>query len=175
MSVRFGPLRQLGYVVHDVESAMAGWLAQGVGPWFLVERVEMDWFRYRGADSPPPATSIALANSGDVQLELIQQHDDAPSMYKEFLDAGREGLQHVAYWSDDYQALYDDVLAGGDVIGHEGCIGGERGRFAYLDTEHHPGTVIEISDTSGSKGRFFGHIRKAAASWDGVTDPIRRV
>ena len=40
--------------------------------------------------------SIALANSGDLQIELIQQVNDAPSMYKEFLDAGHEGLQHVA-------------------------------------------------------------------------------
>ena len=36
----------------------------------------------------------------------------------------------------------------------------------------HPGTIIEISDISGGKGRFFGHIRKAAASWDGG-DPVR--
>lgn len=31
-----------------------------------------------------------------------------------------------------------------------------------------------ISDVSRDKGRFFGHIRKLAASWDG-SDPIRIV
>jgi hypothetical protein len=32
--------------------------------------------------------------------------------------------------------------------------------------------VVEISDISGSKGRFFGHIRKVAENWDG-RDPVR--
>jgi hypothetical protein len=31
-----------------------------------------------------------MANSGDVQIALIQQRNDAPSVYKEFLDAGHD-------------------------------------------------------------------------------------
>jgi hypothetical protein len=171
MSRLFGDVAQLGYVVRDARAAMDGWLATGVGPWFVVERVELDWFRHRGVDSPLEMT-VALANSGDVQIELIEQRNNAPSMYREFLDAGREGLQHVAYWTIDYQGLYDRALAAGHMVGQEGCIGGERGRFAYFDTEHHPGTVVEISDVSGSKGRLFAHVRAAARDWDG-RDPVR--
>ena len=37
-----------------------------------------------------------------------------------------------------------------------------------------PGTVIEISDVSGPKGRTFAHIGQVAGSWDG-DDPIRLV
>ena len=96
--------------------------------------------------------SVALANSGDLQIELIQQRNNAPSMYKEFLDSGREGLQHMSYWTRDYQGLYDRALSLGYKVGHEGQIGGEKGRFAYFDTQAHPGTVVEISDISGSKG-----------------------
>ena len=162
-----GPIRQNGYVVHDVEKAMDYWIDRlRVGPWFLVERVKLDWFRHRGEDSSPEL-SIALANSGDLQIELIQQWNDAPTLYKEFLDAGHEGLQHVAFWSTDYQALYDSMLDAGYPMGHEGQIGGEQGRFAYFDSDAHPGSVVEISDVSGAKGRFFDHIRKAAANWDG--------
>jgi hypothetical protein len=65
-------------------------------------------------------------------------------------------------------------LSLGYKVGHEGQIGGEQGRFAYFDTQAHPGTVVEISDISGSKGSFFEHIRKVAAGWDG-SDPIREV
>jgi hypothetical protein len=32
--------------------------------------------------------------------------------------------------------------------------------------------VIEISDISGSKGRFFERVKAAAADWDGA-DPVR--
>ena len=96
--------------------------------------------------------SVALANSGDLQIELIQQRTDAPSMYKEFLDAGREGLQHMSYWTREYQALYDRALSLGYKVGHEGQIGGEQGRFAYFDTQAHPGTVVEISDVRAARG-----------------------
>jgi hypothetical protein len=170
----FGAVAQNGYVVRDVEAAMRHWVdVMGVGPWFYFERVAIDWFRHRGHDSQPEV-SIALANSGDLQIELIQQRNDAPSMYREFLASGREGLQHVAYWTIEYQALYDRATSLGYRIGHEGQIGGPQGRFAYFDTEMHPGTVIEISDVSGPKGAFFALVRQTAASWDG-SDPIRRL
>ncbi|WP_374575284.1 VOC family protein [Phenylobacterium sp.] len=174
MSRIFGPVRQNGYVVRDIEAAMRHWVeVMGVGPWFYIDRVQTDWFRHRGADSAVEM-SIALANSGDLQIELIQPRNEAPSLYKEFLDAGREGLQHLAYWTTDYQGLYDRALGLGYTVGHEGQIGGPQGRFAYFDTEAHPGTVIEISDISGGKGAFFDHVRKAAETWDG-SDPIRAV
>jgi hypothetical protein len=93
-------------------------------------------------------------------------------MYRDFLESGREGAQHIAYWSTDYQGLYDRALAAGYTVGQEGCIGGELGRFAYLDTEFDQGTVIEISDISGPKGQMFAYVRHVAANWDG-RDPIR--
>lgn len=174
MSRLFGPIRQNGYVVRDVRAAMDHWATVlGVGPWFYFERVTIDWFRHRGAPSDL-AVSIALANSGDLQIELIQQRNDAPSMYREFLAAGREGLQHVAFWTTSYQADYDRARALGYAIGHEGQIGGAQGRFAYFDTELHPGTVVELSDVSGPKGRFFEMVRQAAIGWDG-SDPIREL
>lgn len=174
MSRIFGAVRQNGYVVKDIERAMRHWIdVMGVGPWFYIEKVQTDWFTCRGQPSPVEM-SIALANSGDLQIELIQQRNDAPSLYKEFIDAGHEGLQHMSYWTDRYQDVYDRALAAGYVVGHEGQIGGERGRFAYFDTQAHPGTVVEISDISGRKGPLFEHIRQTAANWDG-SDPIRAV
>lgn len=174
MSRIFGAVCQNGYVVRDIRAAMDHWInVVGVGPLYYIGRVKTDYFRHRGQDSNIEM-SIAIANSGDLQIELIQQRNDAPSMYKEFLDSGREGLQHLAYWTKHYQALYDRALSLGYTVGHEGQIGGEQGRFAYFDTEHHPGTVVEISDTSGGKGRFFERVRQAAVNWDGA-DPIREV
>jgi hypothetical protein len=170
----FGSVRQNGYVVRDIHAAMDHWInVMGVGPWFYIENVKTDWFRHRGQDSAV-TMSIGLANSGDLQIELIQPRNDAPSLYKEFLDAGHEGLQHMSYWTNDYQGLYDKALSLGYQVGHEGQIGGEKGRFAYFDTQAHPGTVVEISDVSGAKGPFFDHVRKVAQNWDG-SDPIRPV
>lgn len=173
MSRFFGNVRQNGYIVRDIDAALKHWTeVLGVGPFYYIDSVPVDHFTYRGVPSDVEL-SIALGNSGDLQIELIQQRNDAPSMYKEFLDAGHEGLQHMAYWTQTYQEDYDRLTGQGYKVGQEGQIGGEQGRFVYFDTEAHGGTVIELSDISGAKGSFFEHIRKAADGWDGGK-PIRR-
>jgi catechol 2,3-dioxygenase-like lactoylglutathione lyase family enzyme len=173
MSRRFGPIRQNGYVVRDIDAALDHWTrVLGVGPFFYFERVPIEDFRYRGEPSPVEV-SIALANWGDLQIELIQQRNDAPSMYRDFLAAGYEGLQHVACWYDSLDPVLAEVAAAGTRVGQQGTIG-ERGRFAYLETGVLPGTVVELSEISGAKGRFFQHIRACAEVWDGG-EPIRSV
>ena len=105
MSALFGKPCQNGYVVRDIDSALKFWTeVLHVGPFFYVPDVKVDWFRYRGVDSRCKM-SIALANSGDLQIELIQQRNDAPSMYLDFLRDHGEGMQHMSYWSTDYQSL----------------------------------------------------------------------
>jgi Glyoxalase/Bleomycin resistance protein/Dioxygenase superfamily len=174
MSRIFGPIRQNGYVVRDIEKALHHWTTVlGVGPFFYFERAPITEFSYRGVTSPLEV-SIALGNSGDLQIELIQQRNDAPSMYRDFLAAGREGLQHVAYWTNEFEADLARCLVAGFVVGQAGVAGGSNGRFVYFDTEAHPGTVVELSDSSGAKGMFFKHIAEVAKTWDG-NDPVRRI
>jgi hypothetical protein len=36
MTVLPGPIRQIGYVVTDLDRAMARWLELGVGRWFVI-------------------------------------------------------------------------------------------------------------------------------------------
>ena len=171
MSRFFGQIRQLGYVVPDIEAAMDYWSKTlGVGPWYYNPRVPIVNYTYDGKSYEPP-TSVALANSGFVQVELIQTRNDVPSMYRDFLRAGRTGLQHVAYWTENYDADLERLLAQGFKPKMSGEVG-ERGRFIYFDTEYHPGTVIELSEVAGAKGRMFDMIREASEGWDG-SDPVR--
>lgn len=167
MSRIFGEVRQNGYVVRDIEAALVHWTeVLGIGPFFYFERAPIQNFVYR--DEPSDIeVSIALANSGALQVELIQQRNDAPSMYRDFLEDGREGLQHIAYWTRKFEADVERPRAAGYRIGQAGEAGGPDGRFVYLDTELHSGTVIEISEVSGPKGDFFKMIAAAARDWDG--------
>lgn len=171
MTYRFGAIRQNGYVVRDIEAALRHWTETlGVGPFYYFERVPMEDFRYRGEPSPLEV-SIALGNWGTLQIELIQPRNDAPSMYRDFLAAGNEGLQHVAVWTEQMDVDLLAIAAAGFEIGQAGRIG-KSGRFVYLETETHPGTVVEVSEVSGGKGRFFERIAREALHWDG-TNPIR--
>ncbi|WP_405181816.1 VOC family protein [Nocardia sp. NBC_01377] len=167
----FGTIRQIGYVVRDIEASMRGFVDSGIGPWFYLKGLQSGSFTYRGEPSGM-VMDVAVANSGDIQIELISPVNDEPSMDKDFLDADHEGMQHFACWNENYQDLYDRALAAGFTVGQKGEIGGATGGFAYLETEHHPGTVVEISDFGGTKKFVFDFIELAAANWDG-TNPIQ--
>lgn len=171
MSTFLGPIRQLGYVVDDIEAAMKHWHdVMGVGPWFYNPRVPIEDYRYDGK-SYDVHNSVALANSGYVQVELIQTRNDAPSMYRDFRRAGHTGLQHVAFWTQQYDVDLARMQSQGFRVKMSGNVGA-NGRFCYFDREAHPGTVIELSEVMGPKGRMFDLIRDASTGWDG-TNPVR--
>ncbi|NVO13474.1 MAG: VOC family protein [Rhodoplanes sp.] len=171
MSRLFGEVRQIGYVVEDIEAAMRYWAGTlGIGPWFYAERIVDQDFYYKGEPSPI-VRSVALANSGFIQMELVQQRNDAPSMYLDFLRAGRTGVQHFAYWTTTFDEHLAKATAAGMTVGMGGQVGA-NGRYVYFDCEYHPGTVIELSEVSGPKGRLFRTIREASEGWDGA-NPIR--
>ena len=49
MNVGFGEIIQYGYVVADVEKAAADWAERlGAGPFYVLERVLMDQYFFRG-------------------------------------------------------------------------------------------------------------------------------
>jgi catechol 2,3-dioxygenase-like lactoylglutathione lyase family enzyme len=175
MSRFFGEIRQVAYLVPDIEAAMDYWAnVLGVGPWYYNPRVPIQNYTYRG-ERHEPHNSVALANAGGVQIELLQTRNDVPSMYRDFQQAGHVGGQHVAYWTEDFDA----DLARAEAAGFKVCMSGEvgvNGRFVYFeDGKHpglHPGALIELSEVAGPKGRLFTLIREAAKDWDGK-DPVR--
>jgi hypothetical protein len=171
MSRLFGEIRQLGYVVPDIHAAMRHWSeVLQVGPWFLTESIPVENFQYKG-QSARIEVSVALANSGPLQVELIQQRNDAPSVYRDFLTAGRTGLQHVAYWTENFDADLARAKAAGMTVIMGGQVGA-NGRYVYFAEESHPGSMVELSEIAGPKGTMFRLIREAGASWDG-TQPVR--
>src|SRR5579863_6256121 len=164
------PMAQVGIVVRDIDKAMRHWVEVcGVGPWFYAEQLPMDEFRYKGRPYDIKV-SIALANSGDVQLELIQQRCDSPSLYRDFLAAGHEGMQHWSSWPVNYHEIRERALKTGWRIGQEGDT--PRGPFIYFLNEGHPGTVVEMAEATPTRMRIFDQVREAALGWDGK-DAIR--
>jgi catechol 2,3-dioxygenase-like lactoylglutathione lyase family enzyme len=180
MSRLFGDVRQIAFVVRDVERALRYWTETlGVGPFFVLRKFTPDSFRYRGEPSPPPELTIAFGNSGALQIELIQQHDDRPSAYRDFLASGREGLQHVSSWltRGEYDATMARMLATGAVPAHEGAFSGTGVRFAYFATDAAtPGGIMyEIADIAEPQiYPMMQMIADAARGWDG-TDPVREL
>ena len=170
MSRSFDEIKQLGYVVRDLDAALEHWTGHlGVGPFFRADVVAPDDFVHRGRPSGA-RFAAALANSGPMQVELIQPLDDEPSLWREFLDEDRAGLQHVAYWTEDFDRVRAEALRSGYHEAHGGVLNG--GRFTYFESDVPGGYAVELSEQSPAKRAFFGAIRDAARGWDG-RDPVR--
>lgn len=179
MSRKFGVMRQIAFVVRDIDKAMRYWTETlGVGPFFIKRRIRLSPFVYRGADAVSPVISIGLANSGAMQIELIQQHDDTPSLYKEFLDSGREGLQHVSAWftHEEMKRRKQKLLAQGVKIAQEGVIPSSGVHLIYFDTDDgNGGFIFEMSDLlEPIHWERIQGIVQAAQHWDGQ-EPVREV
>lgn len=173
MSAYLGEPRQVGYVVRDIDVAMKHWSQRlEVGPWFYKEDIGLTEFTYYGEPvAAMPKVSIALANSGTTQIELIQVRDSIPTAWSDSLSRNGEGPQHIAFWIENFDEVRTRLLEEGYVEAHAGR-SGSRGRFCYVVHDDLPGSVIELSEFTGGKARYFEMIADAATHWDG-TDPIR--
>jgi hypothetical protein len=175
MSRLFGPIRQTAYLVDDIEEAMVYWSdTLGIGPFFYLKNHQADGSLFRGKPAGP-RISLAFAQSGSVQIELVQQLNDAPSLFKEFRDAGGKGLHHLAFWTTEFDRDVGNYQKQGFVIVQTGGMAGPNNRNVFIERPSQTQELtIEISEISGSKGEFFKRVALAAENWDG-RDPVRPI
>jgi Glyoxalase/Bleomycin resistance protein/Dioxygenase superfamily len=145
---------QLGYVVDDVVAAALTWVETfGVGPFHVLPVVDQQ-LSYHDGDVHTIRLQVAVAQAGPVQIELIQQHCDTPSIYRDWSRGGTSAL---------HAAMGYDVVAE--------SLGG-RFRVAYVDTVPAFGFYTEIvEETPGFLVQLHA-ISQTCAQWDG-RDPVR--
>ncbi|MBA4354518.1 MAG: methylmalonyl-CoA epimerase [Novosphingobium sp.] len=168
-----GPhLMQVAFIVDDVEAAAKAWIATtGIGPFFMVPHIQLSEMTYRGAPGEGLDFSVALAQSGGMQVELIQQHCDRPSAYRDTIAKGTQGFHHFCIYTDDYDATRQRYVDQGFAVAVDSKFG--EMRFCYVDTSPSLGCMIEIVERNEVQSEAFTAIAQGAADWDGVTDPIR--
>ena len=165
-----GQVMQLAYVPADFDAALAHWLKMGAGPFFTLDHVQLDDVRYAGEPADIDF-SMVLGYWGDLQIELIRQHNAAPSIYKAWRDDGREGLHHVCILVDDIDEARRVVAQAAGVVAQEAKVPG-GGEVIYVDTGGGSGTMVEILKPAPGGRDFFAFMREAARDWDG-SDPVR--
>jgi len=163
---------QNAWVVPDLTSAIANWTSfYGVGPFYVLDHLDLSSALYRGRPSGL-IVSVALAQAGPVQIELIHQHNKGPSVYREMVPEGDSGFHHVCIYCHDFgadqanfeRAGYQTVLEGGS---DDGQI-----KFAYFDTRKHFDIFTEVVTPHPSMLARNELVSRAAIDWDG-NDPIR--
>jgi hypothetical protein len=167
---------QNAFVVPDLEAAVDHWTRiMHVGPFYVFEHVPYAEILFRGRPTQIDM-SAAIAYSGDLQIELIQQHDDAPSIYTEFTRAGLRGMQHMGVMTDSVDRDLGELARSGiEAVQHGRTAWGAR--FAYVGTHDqpgsHPGAMIELIERGPAINGAFKVIHDAARAWDG-SEPLRR-
>jgi Glyoxalase/Bleomycin resistance protein/Dioxygenase superfamily len=160
---------QIGFVVDDIDGAIAHWHEHvGVAPILVFRKFELAEYFFQG-ERYEQVLSIAYGQAGPVQIELIQQHDDSPSLYR---GAVSGAMHHVASWTADY----DETLAAYRARGYEpvqwgNATGADGQRFCYLGGNS-VGPVLEITELSPAKAETNRRIAALSESFDGH-DPIR--
>ncbi len=171
MSLMKYPIFQYAYVVDDIETACRQWHAlTGAGPFFVSPHHQSPDHFYRGKPSEADL-SYAFGQAGPAHLQLIQQHNDAPSVYREMIARGQQGFHHVAILPPDFDA----EKARFESLGFPAVTTlTSAARVAYMDTRPALGCFVELYEDNQPLRETFERWKAIHDGWDGVTDPIRK-
>ncbi len=164
---------QLAYHVTDpAQAARDCALAHGWGPFYLIEHIPLASCLYRGR----PATfdhSSAYGQAGEMMIEFITQHDDAPSAVRDVYRATERGLHHVAHFVPDLAAALAHYNAAGLATAMEAATA-DGVTFAMVDATASLGHMLELYEPVAALEQFYGYVRRKSQGWDG-RDPVRRI
>lgn len=162
---------QFAYVVEDIDKAMESFTEQlGAGPWFLSGPLETTGAEYRGKPTNI-RLKLAVAFSGHMQIEVIQQLDDQPSVYRELIEQSGYGFHHFALATRDLDAEIARLQKGGAAVTFRAT--SPRGaRVAYMEGVNSLPGMIELIEMTPKQEEFWVRMYAAAALWDG-SDPVR--
>ena len=168
-----GTILELCHVTDDLDAALVHWTRElRAGPFFAFEVPVLPGQLYYGRPTEV-ALRVAFGFSGGLLIELLEQTNDGPSPFLDFLRERGSGLHHVmprGHFDTDHARL----SAAGHKVAFSGMMpGGER--FCLFDTRSATGAYTELMEISAPMERMLGLMEAAHRDWDGITDPIRRL
>jgi hypothetical protein len=145
--LNMGTIDQVALVVEDLDEAVRRyWTLCGIGPWriYTYQPPLVKDMTYRGRRQDY-RMRLALAQAGDVMLELIQPLSDE-NVYTEHLRTKGPGLHHVGIVVPSVDAAVAEAARGGVGVLQSGRGYGLRGdgAYAYMDTEAVLGMIVEF-------------------------------
>ena len=157
-----GALQQVAFVVKDLTAAQEFFnRTMGIARFYVIDdfglKATEKTFRGRPAEHN---FKLALAYSGDTQIELIQ-HLSGDTCYKEHLERRGEGLHHLGFFLYDvevYQRALDSLAAAGYSVLMSGRFGTTR--YTYFGTEAAIGSIMEIVYLDSGGKNFMAKIKR---------------
>jgi len=166
-------VRQLAYYVPDIDhAAREHSRIFGSGPFFTFPHVPLTSSVHRGVERAFDHSS-AYGQWGDLMVEFVALHSDAPSAISDVFPKGSEryGLHHAAIWVADLDGAIADYEARGMPLAQYSLTAFGTA-FAFLDATASLGHMIELYARSEGLENFYAMVRDAARGGDG-SDPMR--
>lgn len=166
-----GSIVELCHVTRDLDAALAHWTQDlGAGPFFVFEVPVLPGQLYYG-EPTEVSMKVGFGFSGGVLIELLEQTNEGPSPFLDFLNERGEGLHHIMPRTN-YDEGHERLSAAGHEIAYSGQMpSGER--FCLFDTRSVNGSYVELMELSEAMQGSLALMEKAHNEWDGKTDPIR--
>ncbi|MEO8267471.1 MAG: VOC family protein [Ilumatobacteraceae bacterium] len=165
------PIFQYAYLVDDLATSAAHWArVVDAGPFFVAAHHRGDTFSYRG--TPVEAdVSYAFGYAGESQIQLIEQHDDLPSIYRDMYAPGQFGFHHVAVLVHDYATERQRMIDQGFEMACE--LHANDIDACYFDTRAVIGCFTELHLHTERIVCTFARWKQANKQCDGSGDALR--
>jgi hypothetical protein len=154
--IQLPPVKQIGMVVRDAEKT-AQFMERvfGFGPFALMEIVLKD-YKLRGTTRGECVLKVALGNSANTEIELIQVLRGDENPYSEFLQQHGEGIHHVRLdipmdgtsledQLSHFAAFDVEPLLEATVRIEQPEVGTLEIDVAYVDATEQCGLIVEVS------------------------------
>lgn len=167
-----GSIKQVAYVVEDLDASIEHWVQfVGVGPWTVYRNTMMQG-HCRGV-ATTVNMQVGLAYQDELQIELIQVTSSAPSPYRGASGQALIGMHHIARHSTDLDA----DIAAAQARGLRAAFTASNGvvRVAYMESAREPGLLLELIEASPAVLEGFAAGVSAARDWDGRTSVIQMI
>ncbi|MEL7029174.1 MAG: VOC family protein, partial [Pseudomonadota bacterium] len=104
---------------------------------------------------------------GALNIELIQQKDDRPSVYRDIYPPGASGFHHICLFTDDLKADVASYNAMGFETALEANDDVSGLKFAYVDAFRSLNCMIELVENGPTIQAIYSKVREGAEEWDG--------
>lgn len=160
-------LVQTAYLVPNLEEGCAALnRAFGWGPFLGGSEGVLADHVYRGEPAEPIRIRGVFAQTGEINVEVIEVVSQGPCAFTEMLRAdGQPVLHHCATFAADYEATRDHLVAQGYPVVSEFGFAGRR--ICYVDTRRLLGFMTEVYPDLPVIRAMYAEAREAAAARPG--------
>ena len=151
----FSKIDHIGVIVGDMAQAVEYYESLGIGPFKPFKKIVVVEREIRGKSIPIDSlkVDVKIAKMGPIDLELLQPVK-GESLWKEFLEAHGEGVQHLGFYADDLDGEEAKLIEKGINVaykvrfrsGESDADPSKGGGDSYIDTDKVGGVILALTN-----------------------------